>query len=285
MDYKELGDTGVMIPEIGLGTWKYRGGSKPLLRGIALGATFIDTAEMYRTEDQVGEAIRGIRDRIFLATKVSGGNLRHDDVLRAADNSLRLMGVDVIDLYQIHWPNQSVPIRETMRALEELVDRGTVKYIGVSNFSVEQLEVAQAASENKIVSNQVRYSVVDRRIESELLPYCQANDVTVLAYSPLEASGGLSKVRAGLRAGALADGSLAGKSRLLPDKRGAVMEEVAQESGKTPAQVALNWCLTRPPVVVIPKTNSVERTEDNCGATGWRLTADQLQRLDEAFPV
>ena len=92
-----------------------------------------------------------------------------------------------------------------MRAMDRLVREGKVRCIGVSNFSVEQLEVAQAASENKIVSNQVRYSVVDRRIESELLPYCQANDVTVLAYSPLEASGGLSKVRAGLRAGALAE--------------------------------------------------------------------------------
>jgi diketogulonate reductase-like aldo/keto reductase len=268
LDYKELGGTGVMIPEIGLGTWKYRGGSKPLQRGIELGATFIDTAEMYRTEDQVGEAIRGIRDHIFLATKVSGSHLRHDDILRAADNSLRLMGEDVIDLYQIHWPNQSVPILETMGALEELVDRGTVKYIGVSNFSVAQLKEAQnAMSKYPVVSNQVLYNLKSRRIELDLIPYCQENKITVIAYTPL------------------ADGSLAGKSRLLPDKRGAVMEEVAQESGKTPAQVALNWCLTRPPVVVIPKTNSVERTEDNCGATGWRLTADQLHRLDEAFPL
>ena len=131
--------------------------------------------------------------------------------------------------------------------------------IGVSNFSVEQLEAAQAASENKIVSNQVRYSVVDRRIESELLPYCQANDVTVLAYSPLEASGGLSKVRAGLREGALA--------------------EVARATGKTEAQVALNYCISQERLVAIPRSNSIAHTEENCLASGWRLTSDELGML------
>lgn len=268
MDYKELGNTGVMIAEIGLGTWKYRGGSKPLQRGIELGATFIDTAEMYRTEDQVGAAIRGIRDELFIATKVSGHNLRRDDLLKAADNSLLLMGTDIIDLYQIHFPNSSIPIRETMGAMEELVDRGTVKYIGVSNFSVSQLQEARAAmSKYPVVSNQVLYNLKSRRIERDLIPYCEESGVTVIAYTPL------------------ADGSLAAKSRLSPDKRGSALEEVAQEAGKTSAQVALNWCLTRPPVVVIPKTNSVERTEENCGATGWRLTADQVQRLDDAFPM
>lgn len=268
MDYKELGSTGVMIAEIGLGTWKYSGGSKPLQRGIELGATFIDTAEMYRTEDQVGAAIRGIRDGLFIATKVSGHHLRRDDLLRAADNSLQLMGEDVIDLYQIHYPNSSIPIRETMGAMEELVDRGTVKYIGVSNFSVSQLQEAQGAmSKYPVVSNQVLYNLKSRRIERDLIPYCEENKVTVIAYTPL------------------ADGSLAAKSRLLPDKRGSVLEEVAREVSKTSAQVALNWCLTRPSVVVIPKTNSVERTEENCGATGWRLTADQVHRLDDAFPV
>ena len=127
MEYKELGRTGVMIPEVGLGTWKYRGGPEPLRRGIELGATLIDTAEMYRTEDAVGQAIRGIRDRVFVATKVLGSNLRYDDVMRAAEKSLRLLDDPVIDLYQIHWPSRSVPIAETMRAMETLADRGVIK--------------------------------------------------------------------------------------------------------------------------------------------------------------
>jgi diketogulonate reductase-like aldo/keto reductase len=223
---------------------------------------------MYRTEDQVGEAIRGRRDGLFIASKVSGHHLRHDDVLQAAENSLRLMSEDVIDLYQIHYPNSSIPIGETMKAMEELVDRGIVKYIGVSNFSVDQLQEAQRAmSKYPVVSNQVLYNLKSRRIEGNLIPYCEENKVTVIAYTPL------------------ADGSLATKPQLLPDKQNNVLQEISQEAGKTPAQVALNWCLTRQPVVVIPKTNSVERTEENCGATGWQLTADQVQRLDKGFPL
>ena len=268
MEYRELGETGVMIPEVGLGTWKYRGGPEPLRRGIELGANLIDTAEMYRTEDAVGVAIRGIRDRVFVATKVLGSNLRYDQVMHAAEKSLRLLDEDVIDLYQIHWPSHSVPIAETMRAMEELVDRGVVRYIGVSNFSVRDMEETQAAmSKYRIVSNQVLYNLKRRGIERDLVPYCEENRITVMAYTPL------------------ADGSLAVRPRVRGGRGWETLEAVAREAGKTPAQVALNWCLTRSPVVVIPKTNSVERTEENCGASGWRLTADQVGRLEAAFPV
>ena len=268
MEYRELGNTGEMVPEIGLGTWKYKGGPEPLHKGIELGATLIDTAEMYKTEDAVGAAIKDRRDKVFLATKVLGSNLRHDAVLRAAENSLRLLDDDVIDLYQIHWYDQSVPIGETMGAMEELVDRGMVRYIGVSNFSVSEMkEAQQAMTKNPLVSNQVLYNLKRRDIERDLVPYCADNNITVIAYTPL------------------ADGSLSGRSRLLPDKRGSVLEQVAEEVGKTPAQVALNWCLSRPNVIVIPKTNSVERTVENCGASGWSLTSDQVAMLDAAFPL
>ena len=109
-----MGNTGVMVPEIGLGTWKYRGGVEPLQTGIGMGSSFIDTAEMYRTEDVVGQVIASRREEVFLDTKVSGSHLRRDQVLRAADASLRLLNTDYIDLYQIHWPNRGVPIAETM---------------------------------------------------------------------------------------------------------------------------------------------------------------------------
>ncbi len=268
MEYRELGRTGVRIPEVGLGTWKYRGGPEPLRRGIALGATLIDTAEMYRTEDAVGMAIQGIRHRVFVATKVLGSNLRYDQVLRAAENSLRLLNNDVIDLYQIHWPNHGVPIAETMRAMEELVDRGMVRYIGVSNFSVGQLQDAQTAmSKYPIVCNQVLYNLKRRGIERDLIPYCEEQGITVMAYTPL------------------ADGSLAVRPRARAGRNWEALQDVAREAGKTPAQVALNWCLSRSPVVVIPKTNSVARTEENCGASGWRLTPSQVQRLEAAFPL
>jgi len=165
MELKPLGSTGVMVPEIGLGTWNYSGGVAPLRRGIELGAYLVDTAEGYNTEDVVGMAIKGIRNRVFVATKVSGRHLRHDDALRAAEGSLRRLGIDCIDLYQVHWPNPSVPIRETMRAMEKLVDSGLVKYIGVSNFDVDELEEAMAAmSRYPIVSNQVLYNLKSREI-------------------------------------------------------------------------------------------------------------------------
>ncbi len=268
MEYRELGSTGEMVPEVGLGTWKYKGGPEPLQKGIELGATLIDTAEMYRTEDAVGAAIKGRRGQVFLATKVLGSNLRHDAVLRAAENSLRLLDDDVIDLYQIHWSNSGVPIAETMGAMEELVDRGVVRYIGVSNFSVAELrEAQQAMTKYPVVSNQVLYNLKRRQIERDLIPYCVDNDITVIAYTPL------------------ADGSLAGRSRLLPDKRGSVLEQVAQEVSKTPAQVALNWCLSRPNVIVIPKSNSVARTVENCAASGWSLSPSQVATLEGAFPI
>jgi diketogulonate reductase-like aldo/keto reductase len=260
MELKELSNTGVMVPEIGLGTWKYTGGAEPLRRGIELDAVLIDTAELYRTEDVVGQAVKGIRDRVFIATKVSGSHLRYDQVMRAAEGSLRQLGIDYIDLYQIHWPNPSVPIKETMRAMEVLADSGQVKYIGVSNFSVKELEEARAAmTRYPIVSNQVLYNLKRREIEKGLLPYCQQNHITIIAYTPL------------------ADGSLTARTQAL--------QGVADEVGKTPAQVALNWCISRPNVIVIPKSNNLARIEENCGASGWRLSEDQLRQLDEAFPV
>lgn len=257
-----------MVPEIGLGTWKYTGGAGPLRRGIDLGATFIDTAEMYRNEEKVGQAIKGLRDGLFLATKVLGSNLRYSQVLHAAEASLRKLDVDYVDLYQIHWSNPGVPIKETMEAMATLVDAGSVKFVGVSNFSKRELQEAQAAMPNvPIVSNQVLYNLKRREIELDLLPYCQENGVTVIAYTPL------------------ADGSLAAKPRRRPDGRIRVLEEVAGQVGKTMAQVALNWCTSRPNVIAIPKSNSIERTAENCGASGWRLSAGQVAMLDQAFSM
>ena len=263
-----MGNTGVMVPEIGLGTWKYRGGVAPLRRGIDLGARFIDTAEMYRTEDVVGQALEGVRDQVFLATKVSGSHLRHDQVMHAVEASLRLLQVDRIDLYQVHWPNRDVPIGETMGAMEALANEGTVKYIGVSNFDLRELQEAQRAMTNHpIVSNQVLYSLKDRDIERDLLPYCQEQSITIIAYTPL------------------ADGSLASKPRFTSkvNKGISSLQEVAVEVGKTMAQVALNWCTSHDGVIAIPKSNSLARTEENCGASSWRLSPGQLSRLDSSF--
>lgn len=266
MELKELGAAGVKLPEIGLGTWQYNGGTEPLRKGIALGAFLIDTAEMYGTEDIVGEAVKGQRHQVFIATKVSGSHLRYDEILRAAENSLRRLGTDYIDLYQIHWPDPRVPIRETMRAMETLVDMGKVRFIGVSNFSVPDLEEAQASmSKHKIVSNQVKYSLLRREIEDSLLPYCKKNNITVIAYSPL------------------AKGGLTSKPLLSHRRAMSVLQKIAVETGKSLAQVALNWCNCKPGVIAIPKSDKIERIIENCQASGWKLSAEQVEALDRAF--
>ena len=266
MELKELGSTGVMIPEIGLGTWRYRGGVEPLKKGIELGAFLIDTAEGYYTEDAVGEAVNEIRDEVFIATKVSGRHLGHDDVLRSCEESLHNLGTDYIDLYQIHWPNPSFPISGTMEAMGKLADRGLIRFIGVSNFDIDEIEEAQSYLNNyPIVSNQVLYNLNSREIEYDLLPYCERNGITILAYTPLD------------------DGNLTGKSRFLKSNKTKVLEDISGETGRTAAQVALNWCTARNNVVAIPKSDSVHRTEENCGASGWRLSEEQILLLDRAF--
>jgi diketogulonate reductase-like aldo/keto reductase len=226
MESKPLGNTGVMIPEIGTGVWRYSGGIEPLRRGIEQGAVLIDTAEVYGTEDVVGQAVHDIRDKVFIATKVAGQHLRHDEVLRAAEASLRRLNTDRIDLYQIHWPNSAVPIQETMRAMEALVDRGLVKFIGVSNFALAELRAAQAVMRNyPIVSNQVIYSLHRRQIELDLLSYCQANAITIIAFTPLDS------------------GRLARRVEYPSNPKGAkALQTVADRTKKTLSQVALNWC-------------------------------------------
>jgi len=262
MNHKELGKSGKLLPEIALGTWRYGGGVEPLRKGVELGAFFLDTAESYGSEAVVGEAIRGIRERVFIATKVSPANLRRSDLLKAAEQSLLRLKIDHIDLYQIHGPNPEIPIEESMGALEELVDAGKVRFIGVSNFTLKELMRAQAAMRKyPIVSNQVGYSLVDRTIERDLLSHCQKNGITILGYSPL--------------------------ARALPnilkkDKHG-VLTRIAAETAKTEAQIALNWCIAKDGVIAITKSNSVDRVAEACRASGWRLSGDQLAMLDKGI--
>lgn len=176
------------------------------------------------------------------------------------------MGTDYIDLYQIHWPDPSVPIKETMRAMETLVDMGKVRFIGVSNFYLKDLEEAQAAmTKYQIVSNQVKYSLFHREIEADTLPCCKKNKITVIGYSPL------------------AKGRLTSKPLLKYRRVMGVLQRIAKEAGKTMAQVALNWCISKPNVIAIPKSDKEERIVENCQASGWRLSPRQIEALDRAF--
>lgn len=260
MESRELAKSGLRIPALGVGTWQYSGGVVPIQTGIRLGASFVDTAEAYGTEEIVGDAIREFqRKDIFLASKVSPRHFRHSDVIRAADASLRRLKTDYLDLYQLHWPNYTVPIEETMGAMESLVDQGKVRFVGVSNFMVRDLKKAQRAMKrHPIVTNQVRYNLIDRTIESSLLPYCQEQHITVIAHSPLAT--GLSRIR-----------------QMDPQD---VLGKLAAMRSKTVAQVALNWCLSKPGIVTIPRSNSAEHVRENCQAADFTLSREELRSLN-----
>lgn len=255
---KQLGSTGVEIPVIGFGTWNYSGGVLPLVTAIEQGATFIDTAETYGSEEVVGKSLKGRRAEVFLATKIRPANFRKRDVIRAVEGSLRRLETDYIDLYQLHWPNYTVPIEETMAAMESLADHGKIRYIGVSNFSAKELIAAQRClGKHRIVSNQVRYSLIDRTIEDGLLQHCQREQVTVIAFSPLGTDF---------------------KSLCQHDREG-LLSALAKKYGKNEAQIALNWLVEKSGVVVITKASAPQHVIDDCGACGWRLDKADYELL------
>jgi len=233
--------------------------------GLDLGMTLVDTAEMYgagHSEEVVSRALEDWRNPVFVASKVSPSHFGYDDLLRSARKSLYRLRVKRMDLYQLHWPNSRIPIVETMKAMEKLVRDGMVRYIGVSNFSVAQMKEAQAAlSREEIVSNQVEYSLVDRRVEEEILPYCQGGKLTLIAYSPL-GQGRIARGRGG------------------PFK---IVDEIAARLGKSRSQVALNWLLQHESVVVIPKAGDKKHVIENAGLSGWRLSPNDFQEIDRAF--
>jgi diketogulonate reductase-like aldo/keto reductase len=268
MENRVLGRTRERAPVIGMGTWamgnstgeKHKEEVEALEKGIELGMKFIDTAESYgggRSETLVGRAIRDVRDQVFLATKVSPEHLGYDDVLRSCEASIERLGVKYIDLYQLHWPNPRIPIRETMRAMDELVSLGKVRYIGVSNFSVEQtVEAQESLPRSEIVSDQVRYNPTSREIESELLPFCEKEKITVIAYSPLDTGD-------------------------IPT--GKVPKELLKKYDMTAAQIILNWVTYRERVMTIPKAARIEHVEENARSVDIRLTLTDYQALSRAF--
>jgi aryl-alcohol dehydrogenase-like predicted oxidoreductase len=275
VEYRPLGKSGVQVSALGLGTWGIGGFYRPdrskddeaikvIRLALESGMNLIDTAEMYgagHAEELVGLAVSAQRDKAFIATKVSPEHFDYDGVIAACRNSLARLHTDYIDLYQLHWPNPAIPLRETMKAMERLAEDGLIRHIGVSNFSVQELEEARSClSRWDVVSNQVEYSLLSRAIERELLPHCQKEGILVIAYSPL-ARGALLKGRA-LE----------------------VLRAIGAHYGKTPAQVALNWLLCKRGVVAIPKALDAHHLLENLGAVGWRLKPEHISQLERAFP-
>jgi len=276
MKFRPLGRTREPIPIVGLGTWGIGGEMSPdpsrddasiqaLKLGLDLEMKFIDTAEMYaagHSEEVVARALEGRRDGAFVASKVSPRHFAYDDVLAAAKRSLKRLGLKQMDLYQLHWPSSKIPISETMRAMEKLVSDGLTRYIGVSNFSVEQMkEAQQSLSHEKIVSNQVEFSLIDRSVEARILPYCQKEGLTLIAYSPL----GQGKI---------------------PRGKGSsfkVLDEVAGKSGKSRNQIALAWVLQHDSVVAIPKAADMGHVKENAEVADWKLDKEDYPKLAKAF--
>lgn len=269
MEYKELGRTGEKISTIGMGTWKVGDATRPqerqeellaLRRGLELGINLIDTAEMYgdgKAERLVAETIKGTRDKAFVATKVWPNHLHYDDVILSCNRSLERLGLAQVDLYQVHWPNPKIPISETMRAMEKLVEAGKVRFIGVSNFGVEETkEAKESLKKNELVSNQVEYSLANRSIERSVLPYAEQERMTVIAYSPL------------------ARGNI--PMRRMP-------REILDRYHMKPAQAALNWVTRHGSVVAIPKAAKLDHAEENATSVSVRFTPEEYERISLAF--
>lgn len=275
MNYKELGKKHTKIPVIGQGcmgiggylsknSYQDENQVKALRLGIELGMTFLDTAEAYgngHSEEIVGRAVEGIRDKVFIATKVSPEHLSYDALLRSAEGSLRRLKTDYIDIYQVHWPNPKIPINEAICAMEQLLKEGKIRYVGVSNFSLKELKEAQAAfSEDEIVSIQVEYNFFDRTIENSILPYCEREGITTIAYSPLDQ-------------GKIASG----------DKRIKALQMIANRYDRTMAQVTLNWLISHPSVIVIPKATNPAHIKENASSAGFKLLDKDFKEISEIF--
>jgi diketogulonate reductase-like aldo/keto reductase len=227
--------------------------------GIELGMTHIDTAEMYAdggAERVVAKAIRGRRDQVFVATKVLPQNASYAGTIGACQASLKRLGTDHVDLYLLHWWSGGHPIAETMRAMQELVRRGLTRFVGVSNFDVDQLKQTKAALGGlPLACNQVLYHLHDRAIEKDVLPWCERQRVAVVGYTPLARGGYV---------------------------QGGAVAEIARARGITPRQVVLNFLTRRAALFTIPKASRPEHVRENAAALDFKLTRDELARIAAA---
>ena len=313
MEYRRLGGTGLMVSELCLGCMTFgreldEEGSKEIVeRFLGAGGNFIDTADVYAegvSEEITGRAIKGVREEVVLATKVrfpmgDGPNdvgLSRKHVVAGCEASLRRLGTDYIDLYQVHMWDAATPLEETLSALTDLVRDGKVRYIGVSNFTGWQLMKALGVSELKgferFVSLQPQYSLVERNIEREVLPVCREEGLGVIPWSPLGGGFLSGKYRRGEKPPE--DSRIAGASEAMEEawaRRATernwltldVIDEISEETGKSYAQISLNWLLRQEDVTApIIGARRLDQLEDNLQATGWELSAEQVGHLSEA---
>lgn len=258
---------GTIVPALGQGSARLGSGRHPqaaeeeaLRTGLSLGMTLIDTAELYGSEPLVGRAIAGQRDRVFLVSKVWRTHLAGDGIARACEASLARLGTDHLDLYLQHWPENSVGLSSIVAAFESLRSKGKIRAWGVSNFTVRDMEeLFRVPNGDRCATNQVRYSLDDRRIERDLLPWCERHGIPIMAYSPLGGSG----------AALLHDPTLA---------------RIGATHGCSAAAVALAWTIRSGNVIAIPESGSVAHVKENAVALALTLGPQELQTLDAAHP-
>ncbi|MFO7697911.1 MAG: aldo/keto reductase [Anaerolineae bacterium] len=254
MEYATL-RSGAQMPLVGLGTWTLKGAAATdaVTMALALGYRHIDTAEVYENQRAIADGIResGVsREDLFLVSKVPREHLRYEEVLACARQTLRDLRTDYLDLYLIHWPSPTVPIRETLTALEELRLKGAIRAIGVSNFTPDHLREALAAGVAPIENDQVPYH--PHANQEPLRKLCEQEQVVVTAYSPL------------------------GRGDLI---RNVELQDLAEARGRTVAQLVLRWLVDKG-VVVIPRSGSVQHLRDNLEIFGWTLDDEARQALD-----
>ena len=312
MQTRKLGSSDLQLTTVGLGTWAIGGGGwafgwgpqddadslAAIQRALDLGINWIDTAAVYglgHSEEIVGKAIAGRRDEVILATKCGRvwdagqttpyGLLKAESVRREAEASLRRLNVEVIDLCQIHWPNPDEDIEEAWGAIADLIREGKVRYGGVSNFSVAQLKRIQAI--HPVASLQPPYSMLVRDVEDDLLPYCAANDIGVIVYSPMQA-GLLTDRFTRQRVAQLPDDDWRKRNRHFQEPQLSAnlefverLRPIAERNGRTVAQLAIAWVLRRPEVTAaIIGARRPAQIEETAAAGGWVLSAEDMAEID-----
>ena len=272
MQRRPFGSTGREVPIIGQGTWYIEEADSAtaiaaLRRGLDLGMTHIDTAEMYGSgaaEELVGAAINGRRDEVFLVSKVLPQNASLSGTISACERSLKRLRTDRLDCYLLHWRGRH-PLGETVAAFEQLRAEGKILSWGVSNFDVSDLDdIRRIAGAGHPACNQVLYHLRERAIEQAVLPWCEENGVAVVAYSPFGHAGGFPGPRS---------------------PGGRVLNEIADRHHTTPRQVALRFLTRWAPLFAIPKSANPQHTEENASAGALALSQAELARIDEAFPL
>ena len=270
MIFKNLGNSAVKISAIGMGLGGNFGKNSDLQSidliktAVDNGTNFFDTAEVYldgHSEEILGKAIKKIRDRVIIASKFSPNHSRKKGVIKALDGSLRRLKSDYIDLYQVHWPNLKVPLEETISTLEGQLKKGKIRFIGVSNFSLKRIkESLKRLNGPHLTSVQNEYNFSERGAEKDILPFCNKNNITFIAYNPLGPG-------------------LPLKNR----KKSQLLSKLAKQYGKNQTQIVLNWLISKPNVVAIPSTTSKAHLRENVECGTFSLERKDSTSIDKTF--